>query len=247
MTPDEGKVHRYGLRFLEDVWRYYVARVISARQAILLAHVDHFVNPLDFSPVVEKQWGLEEETVDPGPDPVESKLFRTSTLQTILQCSRWTVRSTILDLRRLRKVFKARKVAKDLWELKTRPRDAKQGFYVYPIVRKTFEHGLLSPVEMLVLADIASFTLKDQFYWKSNQQLGKRLGLRIEGVRYHLQKLRRKGLLEQEEMTHDEAREALRRLDYEKPFKRRGCRITRLLFPVHGEFWSAGRRRDLVP
>jgi len=233
MTTDDGTVHFYGLRFLEDVWRYYVLKVITARQAILLAHVDYFCNP-------------QQQKKDGEWDAVKSKFFRTDTLETILQCSRWTVWHAVCDLQRLRGMFKARKMARDFWELKTKPRQREQAFYVYPIIRKLFEAGAYTPIEMLIMADIASFTLNGQFYWKSNRQIGDRLGLRSRGVEWHLAGLRARGELIAETMTHDEACEVLERIGYEKMFRRKGGRITRFLSPTREELWEHNQPRFLI-
>jgi len=236
MTTDDGTVHWYGLRFLEDVWDYYVERAITARQAILFAHVDYFVNP-------RKRKKTDEHGEDDW-EPAESKLFRTSTLEKVLQCSAWNVGRSIRDLRKLRRLFKGRYVGDGLWRLATKPREVEQALYLHPEVRKLFESGAWTPDQTFVMGLIASYTRNGQYCWLSNRQIGKKVGLKIEGVRYHLYQLRQKGELTEQILSHDEAREALEAKGVR--FKRSGGRTSRFLFPTRAELWAHGEPRHSI-
>lgn len=193
---------------------------ITARQAVLLGHVDHWCNHKD----AEKR--------------VPSCVFRLDYLRSILALKDTfqSVRTLILNLKAKRPpLLKARKLDQGRWELKTKPRDPDQRGYLYipPPVRQGFEAGELTPMHAILLSEVASFTRCGKLCYATNKHFQQRLGVKRNRVVKLIGEVTGRGLLLPRLMTHDELGNVLNQHNgCASGFKRRGDRTSRILWPT---------------
>jgi len=216
-----------GLYIFPYVLRYLKAGTITPRMALLLAHVDRAVN----------SWASRNpEKVAEDSQWTPYLDFKTAYLRTILCCDEKTVRATVLGLdrhRARRHLFRATRLDRRRWRLQTvelaKPDDATVGdrLYIPWQVRKVFEGGKVTPMELLVLALVGSLTLRGALCYISNQRIGEFLGIGRQRAKRIVRALVAKKLLTSEYVTKNE----LRKTEW-ITFRGTGGRTVRLLTVV---------------
>ena len=196
-TKTKTKRRRAGLYVLQYVMAALVDRQITPRAAILLAHVDKTSNSYE-----KRHQEGDNGTITP-------RRFRTDYLRQILHCNDAAVRRTIENLR-TKRLLKARKLNLRCWEIKTRQRETKDeagALYIHPVLLELFQSGKLSsPMGMLALAYISSYTRRNQVFYASNKHLGETLGVGRQRAQRIVKELEEDGWIRSKKMTRAEAR-----------------------------------------
>ena len=232
--PQEVKRRPAGLFLLPYTMEALRERRITARQAILLGHVDHWINHRD----------KDKRT--------PSRVFRIDFLRSILALkdTRQSLRKLILDLEAKRPpLLKARKLDRQRWELKTKPRDRDRHGYLYvaPPIRKGFEAGELTPMHAILLGEVASFTRGGKLCYVTNKHFENRLGVSKNRVVKLIGEVVDRGWLLSQLMTHDDLGDVLARHNGCAGFKRRGGRTSRLLWPTDWRLYSGTTDWAVLP
>jgi hypothetical protein len=218
-----------GLTLFPYVLRYLRSQTITARAAILLAHVDRAVSPYD------KRYPEECHAEDS--EFVPWVRFSTEYLREILCATDKTVLDTIKRLRAHRAgrhLLKAERLDRCHWQLETREwvreeSDADEPhLYVAAPVRKMFEAGDLTAMQMLALGLVASYTRRGQLCYFTNEYLGRFFGITWQRAKQLVRELGDKGFVYAEYPTKDQLRHHL--AAHHQSFRGWGSRQVRVLW-----------------
>jgi hypothetical protein len=194
--------------------RYLRSQTITARAAILLAHVDRAVSPYD------KRYPEECHAEDS--EFVPWVRFSTAYLREILCATEKTVLDTIKGIRNHRAgrhLLSAKRLDRCHWQLETRewtPEEPDQDdrlrsahLYVAAPVRKLFEAGELTPMQMLALGLVAGFTRRGQLCYFTNEYIGRFFGITWQRAKRLVRELVDLEVLTAEYLTPNELQQAL--------------------------------------
>jgi hypothetical protein len=189
-----GKKRHAGVYFYPYALELFRERRITFRGALLLAVLDHYVNPFGDRrrrELLQRDPLSLDENLDcmPKAEPVERFDTTTGKLRELLRCNSMTVRNTINRLTSLRpRVLWAESVNRR-WEMSTVPdrETPKDDFaYVPPRVFSLWLDGRLDSVpgwSMLLMAIVDSFARKYGTCYASNAWLGRQCGVKKDAAK----------------------------------------------------------------
>jgi hypothetical protein len=199
----------YGLFFPDYAIHAMRNGTITPRDAILVAHVERVCMPYS-----ARQPELAEYD---GCEGCESVEVRISYLREIL-CT--TTRTANLTITRLlnhrRQLLKGKKVGRWVWQLARNKRLSEASgetpggsLYVPHPIRKAFQAGDLTPLEMLAVGKISCFTRAGSQCYASNRWLGEFLGVGPQRAQQLVRQLLEKEWLTATYLTKDDLRDML--------------------------------------
>jgi len=202
-TNTNSKVH-CGVYFYPYVLDLFRRREVTFRGALLLAVVDHTINPWRqqrrFDIWERRGLALGEMIEQPAAD-VTCAFTTTSNLCRVLQCSDETARQTIKELCAVRPcVFQARRT-KQRWQVRTRTRQETQTENYVFVPAKILDLWLEGRLggkrgwSVLMLGIIDGFKRSGKKCYMSNSVLGKRCGVGERAARDMVYYLLREKLL----------------------------------------------------